>query len=220
MRPKYRLDQPSPGSSASSPTGNSGLVGSLKNAVTEYEQLLRDVAPTLPEPERIKVVASLASINGRADNVFSRLGSTDAQQQVVKTGSPSRRRPRSVTNPERYLGEPSDVRFFNFVKRVLQEGSPSERDEGMDSYEQDDVDDAAACDASVDLPSPEVAEGYLDIYFTTIHVAYPFIPRSSFTKMYRDVRDNGVSDDIDFSWLALLCMLPCLWVNPIDLNAS
>lgn len=212
---KYRLDHPSPTSSASSPAVNSGLVGSLRDAVAEYEQLLRDAAPTLPEPERTKVMTTLTSINGRVENAFSRLGGRDTPQTIPKAESPSRRRPRSVTNSQRYLGEPSDVRFFNLVKRVLQEQSPSERDEGMDSYEQDDADDAAACDASVDLPSFHVAERYLEIYFTTIHVAYPFIPRSSFMKTYRDVRERGVTEDIDISWLALLRMLPGVRADPI-----
>lgn len=206
MKPKYPLDDPSPTSSASSSAANSGIVDSLRDMVAEYEQLLRDAAPTLPEPERTKVITTLASVNLRVANAFSRLGGRDTPHTILKAESPLRRRPRSVANSQRYLGEPSDVRFFNLVKRVLQEESPSERDEGMDSYEQDDADDAAACEASVDLPSPEVAERYLEIYFTTIHVAYPFIPRSSFMKTYRNVRERGVTENIDFSWLALLRM--------------
>ena len=223
MKSKYRLDHHSPTSSASSPTANSGLVAALRDAIAEYEQLLRDAAPTLPEPERTEVMASLNSINGRVENAFSHLGGKDTLQPILKAEPPSRRRPRSVANSQRYLGEPSDVRFFNLVKRVLQEASPSERDEGMDSYEQDDAEDASACDASVDLPSPEVAERYLDIYFTTIHVAYPFIPRSSFMKTYRNVCENGITEDIDFSWLALLRMLAPVGVDifcSMRLNAS
>lgn len=123
--------------------------------------------------------------------------------------SPTKPRQRSITNSQRYLGEASDVRFFNLVKRALQDENLSERDdEGMDSYEQDDADDPAACVASVELPSPEIADGYLDMYFSTIHVAYPFIPRLSFMKTYRKVREHGVTEDTDISWLALLRTSP------------
>lgn len=162
-------------------------------------------------------MVGLKSIGERIENIFSKLSWMGALPTILDAESPTRPRPRSVANSQRYLGEASDVRFFNLVKRALQEENLSEwDDEGMDSYEQDDADDPAARVAEVELPSPEVANGYLDMYFSTIHVAYPFIPRSTFMKTYREVREHGVTEDIDISWLALLRMSPSNMVNSPD----
>lgn len=181
----------------------------MRDVIAEYEHLCRNaIIPNLPEAERGEVSATLDAIRRRVDGVFSRHGLTDAVQLAAEIESPTRPRPRSLANSPRYLGEPSDVRFFNLVKRVFQEESPLERDhEGMDSYEQDDADETSAFHPSIELPNPEIADGYLNMYFSTIHVAYPFVPKSSFMKTYRDLRENGVTEDIDVSWLALLCML-------------
>ncbi len=77
----------------------------------------------------------------------------------------------------------------------------------MDSYEQDDPvrADTATCDVSVDLPSTETADEFLDIYFSTVHVAYPFIQKPVFMATYRQIRDSGSTKDVDTSWIALLC---------------
>lgn len=220
QRLKQQIEQRSM-RSAGSPTA--GPVSSLRNAIAEYEHLCRKFAPDLREADRNDVLTGLTAINGRVENAFSNLTRVDTPQVIPDVAaSPSWPRPRSLVSSERYLGEPSDVRFFNLVKHVLQQENPSERDDdGMDSYEQDDAHDPATFDASIDIPSPEVADDYLEMYFSTIHVAYPFIPRTSFMKTYRDLRKNEVTENIDIFWLALLRMsLPGLTLKQDSAHLS
>lgn len=112
-------------------------------------------------------------------------------------------------NCQRYLGEASDVRFFNLVARVLQKPNllAAQADERMDSYEQDDsmCTTLAPAASRVDMPSLETADMYIDIYFSTIHIAYPVISERAFLKPYRALRESGSIDGVSNSWLAALC---------------
>jgi len=76
----------------------------------------------------------------------------------------------------------------------------------MDSYDQDDpIPQRLTGEISLTLPNPEIAESYIEIYFSTIHIAYPFIPKSTFIREYKKFREAGVFEDVQISWLALLC---------------
>jgi hypothetical protein len=187
----------------------------LRSAVAEYERLLREAAPGLPKPGQNDVLGRMAAIGERVEGALARLQlahaphpSPPSTRAVIIT--PIAQASSSPTNmAPRYLGEVSDVRFFNLVQSVLQEKSlaAAAADGDLDSYEQDDPvrADTATCDVSVDLPSIETADEFLDIYFSTVHVAYPFIQKPVFMATYRQIRDSGSTKDVDTSWIALLC---------------
>lgn len=108
----------------------------------------------------------------------------------------------------RYLGEVSDIKFFNMAKRSLGDvGSSPEEAEGIvDSYDQEEAIPARQMryELSV-LPDPVKAEEYLEAYFTTIHIAYPFVPKASFMRTYRSLRSGDNIDSLSPAWLGLLC---------------
>ncbi|KAG9500614.1 hypothetical protein J7337_009096 [Fusarium musae] len=75
------------------------------------------------------------------------------------------------------------------VKRVLQaQPGSSDSDQRVDSYEQ--VDDIASPSVNVipcrvvELPSREAAKAFADVYFSTVHLAFPFIPQSLLALIY------------------------------------
>lgn len=179
----------------------------LKAAIGEYDDVVRGIAPMLPEPERGSLEGRLAPISERIHGAMSRVRLVGAPSMQVIAAPCLKSRP--LPHSQRYLGEVSDVRFFNLVERALQERNLVPRsDEGMESYEQDDPvpeDATEGNDVSIELPSPQMADEFLDIYFSTVHVAYPFIPKSTFMRTYRAVRDGGSAKDVDSSWVALLC---------------
>ena len=230
-----RPEQPVPTSGMPSPSPSPSQCGTplplplplevdrLRSAVAEYEGLLREVAPCLPQPGHDDVLDRLAGIGKRVEDALSRLRLVHAHHPspasthaVIVPGAETCSSPTKIA--PRYLGEVSDVRFFNLVESVLQEKSLASAaavaaavhaDGGMDSYEQDDpvrTDQiAATCGISIDLPSPETADEFLDIYFSTIHVAYPFIQKPVFMATYRRIRESGSMKDVDTSWIAVLC---------------
>lgn len=178
----------------------------MVDLLDEYDGIMREVDDMLPDPDKAEIDAKLTSMRTRiATTLSQRRQSEPMPMQSDETHHV--RLARSLVHSGRYLGEVSDVRFFNLVRRmVLANGTPDANDEGPDSYEQDDpVPQRLLSEVSLELPSVEVAEEYIEIYFTTIHIAYPFIPKSTFWRIYRKLRESTSYDDVDISWLALLC---------------
>ena len=172
--------------------------------MTDYKTVLTRLVPRLPEAEQEGVLREMAVIRTRLDN-DNDIGSSSPPKQAVCTGE----RNTPTNNTQRYLGEVSDVRFFNLVERVLQKkpsaGDAPHIDVIASSYEQEvGTPGVAALDVPHHLPSPEAAAEYLDIYFSTVHIAYPFVPKSAFMARYRQLR-VGKLEDADSSWYGILC---------------
>jgi hypothetical protein len=110
---------------------------------------------------------------------------------------------------QRYLGEVSDLRFFSLVERVLQtQDRPADVDLEFDSYEQDCnmMDSDVVGGKAVDPPSLDAAQPFIDVYFSTIHFPYPFVPQSVFRKTYRKVQDSrNEKRRLGSTRLALIC---------------
>lgn len=211
------------GSSAPHENVNTSLlpaskVNEMKELLIEYQALLRGIAPKVVALDSDGTTKTIQSLNCRAGVVLEGLKPYSGHIQVVIqpkiVHSPSNTPRTRHEHSPRYLGDVSDVKFFNLVNRVL--ATSPEQAEGedgcMDSYEHDeDQDTGSGSDAvptngvTVNFPRPEVADAYMDIYFSTIHVAYPFIPKRSFVKSYSELRESKDSDGIDRCRLATLC---------------
>lgn len=146
--------------------------------------------------------AQLNSIKSQVDQAVNKTSSTETPSYSpgVDRGQHNHHDYQPSPTPslkpsQRYLGEVSDVHFFNVIKRILQTkdapgggggGSSGGADHDFDSYEQDGdalLAGAAAGGRLVELPGPEQERKFTDVYFATIHLAYPFIPQSTFSKL-------------------------------------
>jgi len=109
-------------------------------------------------------------------------------------------------NNPRYLGEASDVRFFHTIKKILREdvqsGGPIENE--TQSYDQE-VLHLETHDGRQTLPTKDIADAYIEIYFFTIHIAYPFLSKPSFMARYESFWRGDMEVDEGPSWLPLLC---------------
>lgn len=116
--------------------------------------------------------------------------------------------PQNLSAAQRYLGEASDIKFFNVIKHILRDvDSPDQADEeGFDSYEQNaGMEDRSTEEVPLDYPRKERADVYVNTYFETIHVAYPFICESDFRKEYAKLWNIAATDVIDAPWMGLFC---------------
>jgi hypothetical protein len=111
----------------------------------------------------------------------------------------------SGNNP-RYLGEASDVRFFHTIKKILrddvQSGGPIENE--TQSYDQEIL-HLETHDGRQNLPTKDMADAYIEIYFSTIHIAYPFLSKPSFMARYERFWRGDKEVNEGPSWLPLLC---------------
>lgn len=184
----------------------------LREAIRQYEALLDLVVSKLPSPkyreDASTVLARMKAADRALSNIDASLLTTKLPTSV--TGSDTISSRPQVGRAERYLGEVSDVRFFNLVKRVLQtQPGSTDPDQGVDSYEQ--VDDIASPNVMpgkvVELPSPEAAKVFTDVYFSTVHLAFPFIPQSVFMRSLDQARNSSDESSLDNTKLALIYVI-------------
>jgi hypothetical protein len=140
----------------------------------------------------------------------------DLKPQAARDPSPSNESlgspAASPSSSQRYLGEASDIRFFNAMKQTLFESScnnePQQGDSlcRIDSYEQDEVQRQATIDEDqVYLPKRATVDNYVEIYFSTIHIAYPFVWRPGFMETYEKFWQSESLEKLRGPWLSLLC---------------
>ncbi|VUC33466.1 unnamed protein product [Clonostachys rosea] len=185
----------------------------LRKVLIEYDNLLDSLCPGLASSERERLQRTRSRIKTHAN---AALISNDApllpSTPSTHLHEPEASTPRlQVYRSERYLGEVSDVRFFNLVKRVLRtQAGPFGLEPGVDSYEQDDAAASASTASSraTQLPEPDDFAELTGVYFSTIHLAYPFIPRSAFLQSYDSAQKLGRSpDSFDTTQMSLLYVI-------------
>ena len=118
---------------------------------------------------------------------------------------------RTSSISQRYHGEASDIRFVRSVKQALHTTSHSgglenvEDDEGVQSYEQDVSMHQEASDLEEGFPpSQDASSTYLNIYLSTIHIAYPFIERSELIRHHAEFWKSDSVADVAGPWLSIL----------------
>ena len=189
----------------------------LREAIQQYEDLLDRALGKLSSRQDQQSARAVLDRLKAADKALSSL-SPDTRVPIpakLPAGTTPSETASNPTSPwpglpraERYLGEPSDVRFFNLVKQVLQTQLGSDNpDHGVASYEQegDIASTTVIPEKIVQLPSLDVAKAFANVYFTTVHLAFPFIQQTSYMQwLYQAL---GLSDDnaLDTTQLAIIC---------------
>jgi hypothetical protein len=207
----------------SSAPENSG--GRLCRALQSYEKLVSSIWPSLNNSSRAAVDLTLFNIRRQLPEVLTRAMMLDRNPAAAEgPGSLSPEESgEKCSKRQRYLGEASDVDFFHMVKQALGDKQMPENAIGNDiqSYDQDEFsfESPNGCAGRLHLPTRDIADNYIDIYFCTIHIAYPFIYKPSFMVLYENFWRGDVEVGKSSSWLPLLCKLSlprvaCLLTNP------
>lgn len=181
------------------------------NPLDDYDDLVNRLRGALPETKQRNFDESFALVRSHLQTVINKGQGSDASpfnsqlQESLQQPTQSSQCTIDRIKSQRYLGEVSDVRFFNFItQRVLQDGdNPTD---GLYSYEQEDMAIPIPIkDVTIDIPSLQLADTYIEIYFSTIHIAYPFVSKCAMTRMNRHIRTEGITKDTDVSALGLFC---------------
>ncbi|CZR69699.1 related to transcriptional activator acu-15 [Phialocephala subalpina] len=171
-------------------------------AVRSYDTLVRRIRPDLSESARAATDSSLSYIRNQLPQELSELDDP-LEDCPPSTFQGSGR----IENPQRYLGEASDVRFFHAVKQVLQDNTlePPEvvSEHEIQSYDQG-IEPPDVSGRHIGLPPKESADSYINIYFSTIHIAYPFICKPEFMVRYEKYWKGDLEDGLNASWLSIL----------------
>lgn len=211
-----------------SPDANDDVT-TLRRIIRASQDVLSKVREKVnPEDQRSidVVLASSASLA-----VQSTVSSPSKSTKCVDMLEPFRR---SGMSAHRYLGEISDVSFFNSVKALLQnqpllhgDGAPLESYE-REAAEMGNSEDDCSTEASLVnmFISPcrtkltvrnrasdrGAADKYITIYFSTIHIAYPFVDRRRFLDEFEKYWNIEQRATLSSTSVALLCeFFECSW---------
>lgn len=189
-------------------------VTALRSSLRLYDELLQNVQERVTTGQSIDATSLGISI----DQIRTALpAATMTAIQAARDSTPSRP-PLTTENSEdadhpiaaeRFVGVASDLHFFNVIKRSFG-GSPpvgdSEQDkedfEQYDVYAHEDQLDAMLAQ----VPERAVADQLIDTYFTTIHIAYPFLCKPLFMREYEQFWTQSTRSLEDPIWLSLLRM--------------
>lgn len=197
-------------------TGNATSQGhsQLREAIRQYEALLESSLSKLASSKERQDANAVLDRLRAADRALSAAGTgTDAlspKPETCAAGSDALALSQPLLQTERFLGEISDVRFFNLAKQVfLGRLGSVDRSESVDSYELDgDIPSPSIPPTrGINLPSPEKVKTFTDVYFSTVHLAFPFIPQAPFMKSLEQAMNPIDSRSLPNASLALICTL-------------
>jgi hypothetical protein len=169
--------------------------------------LVKGVRDNLSEEDRKWVDLGLSSLRlpGTSKPLETATTASSSPEQAgtdQATGAPP---------SQRYLGEASDIRFFHTIELAFCQRAELDQGRGLpkprvDSYEQEGASQRQTPeDNHAVLPHRVTADSFLDIYFSTIHLAYPFIWQPTFRETYESFWQSDSLDSFRGPWLALLC---------------
>jgi hypothetical protein len=108
------------------------------------------------------------------------------------------------------LGEASDIRFFHAMESAFCQHTELGQQEDdletrVESYEQEGPRQQLLEQDQGSLPPRAKADSFVDIYFSTIHIAYPFISEPDFRRTYESFWQSDSLEGFRGPWLSLLC---------------
>ncbi|KAK5023512.1 hypothetical protein LTR13_011197 [Exophiala sideris] len=179
----------------------------FRNAITVYDSLIRDLRKSLSQDDCKTVDLRLASIQ-LPDYLAKQIGKGGTsiphtpEQEVADDRQPA--------VFQRYLGEASDIRFFHAMESTFGQqsefGQQQDNFEGrIDSYEQEGPRQHLPEQDQACLPPRADADKFVNVYFSAIHIAYPFISESDFRQTYESFWRSSSLEDFRGPWLSLLC---------------
>jgi len=190
---------------------SAGSPSPLHVAIQSYEKLIKSVRLDLPESARAAVDLTLSYIRLGlpAEIIHPKAARSDSVAAGSLVSCSQMTSPERSANNQRYLGEASDVRFYHAIKKILQDGDMSNGvpENDFQSYDQGTLhlERQDRYDIEVGLPAKDIADEYIDIYFCTIHLAYPFVCKPSFIELYGRYWNGDSKVAENTAWLPLMC---------------
>lgn len=160
---------------------SSNAIDELRDAINGYDDLAHRLS-SKKKQDKFDPKELHNQVKDRVKKALDRVADTRAADIASPSDQDRASQLTSSQNQHRYLGEVSDVHFFNLVKGFLQTKDLSSPEQDFDSYEQD----GEVWTTNNESNGPTLLPGFaqtrdlVKVYFSTIHIAYPFIPQSTF----------------------------------------
>ncbi|EGU78122.1 hypothetical protein FOPG_12956 [Fusarium oxysporum f. sp. conglutinans race 2 54008] len=186
---------------------SSNAIDELRDAINGYDDLVHRLS-SKKKQDRFDPKESHNQVKDRVKKALDRVADTRAADIASPSDQDRASQLTSSQNQHRYLGEVSDVHFFNLVKGFLQTKDLSNPEQDFDSYEQDGEVWTTNNESNGPTLLPGLAQtrDLVKVYFSTIHIAYPFIPQSTFMESLAG--QGGITKNAtDLAILYVICAI-------------
>lgn len=178
------------------------LKTTCQRTVESYEALIQEARAGLDSSRQASLDARLSQIRGQ--------GSENTVDYCRPSHTSTVPAPHACTVMESptYVGKVSDVHFIHMVRQCIQGRDLLDR-EGLASqtYGQTRISESlAALSHPLLIPPREEATYFLEIYLSTIHIAYPFLCKSTILEEFERLWTEDRLKPENRPWLALFSM--------------
>lgn len=186
--------------SLGSPAGltEQSSLAAYRTVVQSYEALIRELRAKLDSTHQTAVDINLSNIR--------RLRPLDANSEqltdLYALGTPAED---GGIESYTYVGKVSDIHFIHTARRCMQGHDTGEgNDLAGQSYSQTRIPDSpAALNQPLLIPSRDEAAHFLEIYLSTIHLAYPFLCKQTALEQFEHLWTDSHKRPEYRPWLAL-----------------
>ncbi|KAL2849919.1 fungal-specific transcription factor domain-containing protein [Aspergillus pseudoustus] len=162
-----------------------------------YEALIRQLLPNADPAQQANIEANL-------QNIQIQLRDTAPTEQPTPDTTATSQEGYTAESSPTYVGKASDIHFVHHIhKYVTGQDSLDGDDRTTQIYTHHNLGSFVTLTQPPLVPSPAEAEQFLDVYLSTIHIAYPFICKSVLRDRFNQLL-AGDHDRPEFQpWLAL-----------------
>ena len=102
-----------------------------------------------------------------------------------------------------YVGKASDIHFIQSIRQCVH-GPGADEEVPAQNYSQTYLSGSlSALTHPLLCPSPAEADQYLDVYLSTIHIAYPFVSKSILLDAFQQFQNGAVHEPEFRPWIAI-----------------
>ena len=171
--------------------------------VDSYEKLIQEIRTNLDDAHKASLDQSLERVR--------RLAPQDPEGEQLTTPNPedSLQDGMAAAPSPTYVGKASDIHFIHSIHQCVQGSEhPAGEDALAQYYSQTHVPESlATLKHPLLFPSQAEADQFLEVYLSTIHIAYPFISRSALLKAFRRFQTRDIHQPEFRPWLAMFSKL-------------
>ncbi|ETS79725.1 hypothetical protein PFICI_09578 [Pestalotiopsis fici W106-1] len=169
----------------------------------KHRQLMLGLCSKLSQETQEEVKKSLASVENAV-----RCGSPPCNTCTTTSHEALLTIPR--LDSRKFVGEISDIHFLNLLmtQLALPDSQRNESQEYVDTYDPEEVATSYRLrDPMTGMPPPHEVAGNLNTYFSTIHIAYPFVQKFVFMRKVESIQKDASFRGLTPSWFSLLYAL-------------
>jgi hypothetical protein len=178
---------------------STAVMPKYSRVVDSYEKLINEIRTNLDDANQafldqgLEAIRHLVPQDPQGEQLTTPNSEDSQQDDMAPAPSPT------------YVGKASDIHFIHSIRQCVQgREDPAGEDALSQNYSQTHIPESlATLKHPLLFPSQDEADQFLEVYLSTIHIAYPFISKSVLLEAYRRFQTRDIHQSEFRPWLAM-----------------